>query len=136
MSLRFLSQNMAHEEPEKKMPLVAANAIKHLAKLALVGLHHLRAQWALRCTHGIVSIACSRCNFSFGSLMYMLMSVDVLNCNLEAIKASCFGDHDFSGKVDAQIFIGHSVRGSKECEDVRDEVTFGVGQSDPVCEVC
>jgi hypothetical protein len=39
----------------------------------MVGLHHLRAQRALRCTHGIVLIACSRCNFSFGSLMYVSM---------------------------------------------------------------
>jgi hypothetical protein len=30
--------------------------------------------------------------------MYMLMSVDVLNCNLEAIETSCFGDRDFSGE--------------------------------------
>ena len=69
MSLRFLSQNMAHKEPEKKMPLVAANAIKHLAKLALVGLHHLRAQLALRWTHGTVSMVWSRCSFSFESLV-------------------------------------------------------------------
>ena len=63
--------------------------------------------------------------------------MDVLNCNLEAIKASCFGDRDFSDEVAAQIFIDNSVRGSKECKDVRDEVTFGVGQeSDPVREVC
>jgi hypothetical protein len=69
MSLRFLSQNMAHKEPEKKMPLVVANAIKHLAKLALVGLHHLRAQLALRWTHGTVSMVWSRCSFSFESLV-------------------------------------------------------------------
>ena len=62
--------------------------------------------------------------------------MDVLDCNLEAIEALCFGDRDFSGEVAAQIFIDNSVRGSKECEDVRDEVTFGVGQSDPVREVC
>jgi hypothetical protein len=62
--------------------------------------------------------------------------VDVLNCNLEAIETSCFGDRDFSGEVAAQIFIDDSIRGSKECKDVRDEVRFSVGQSDPVREVC
>lgn len=63
-------------------------------------------------------------------------AVDVLNCNLEAIETSCFGDRDFSGEVAAQIFIDDSIRGSKECKDMRDEVTFSVGQSDPVREVC
>ena len=62
--------------------------------------------------------------------------MDVLDCNLEAIEASCFRDRDFGGKVAAQIFIDNSIRGSKECEDVRDEVTFGVGQSDSANEVC
>ena len=56
MSPRFLSQHMAQKEPEKKMPLTAANAIIHSAKLALVGLHHLKAQLALRWAHGTVSM--------------------------------------------------------------------------------
>jgi hypothetical protein len=38
---------MAQKEPEKKMPSMAANAIMRSAKLALVGLHHLSAQFAL-----------------------------------------------------------------------------------------
>ena len=38
------------------------------------GVHHLRAQWALRFTHGTVSIARSRCDFLFGSFMYVSMS--------------------------------------------------------------
>ena len=73
MSPRFLSQNIAQKEPEKKMPSAAANAIIHSVKLALAGLHHLRAQLALRWTHGTVLLAWSRCSFSFGSLMYVLM---------------------------------------------------------------
>jgi len=64
---------MAQKEPEKKMPLTAANAIIRSAKLALVGLHHLRAQLALRWAHGTVSMVWSKCNFSFGSLMYVSM---------------------------------------------------------------
>ena len=40
---RFLSQKMAQKDPEKKLPLTAANAIVRLAKLAVVVSHHLRA---------------------------------------------------------------------------------------------
>ncbi len=57
MRVHFLSQNIALKEPEKKMLSTAANAIMRSAKLALAELHHLRAQLALRWTHGIVSIA-------------------------------------------------------------------------------
>ena len=39
----FLSQKMAQKDPEKKLPLTAANAIVRLAKLAVVVSHHLRA---------------------------------------------------------------------------------------------
>jgi hypothetical protein len=73
MSPCFFSPNMVQKEPKKKMPLTAANAIICSAKLALVGLHHLRAQLALHWMHGIVSMAWSRCSFSVGSLMYMSM---------------------------------------------------------------
>ncbi len=47
MSPHFFSQYMAQKEPKKKMPSTAANAIICLVKLALVELHHLRAQLAL-----------------------------------------------------------------------------------------
>ncbi len=43
MSPRFLSQNMAQKEPEKKMPSTAAKAIIRLTKLALVELHHFES---------------------------------------------------------------------------------------------
>lgn len=39
---------MAQKEPEKEMPLTAANGIIRTVKLALVGLHYLRAKLALR----------------------------------------------------------------------------------------
>ena len=71
MSPRFLSQKMAQKEPEKKMPLTAANAIMRSAKLALVGSHHLKAHLALRCTRGSVLMALRRCIFSEASLMYV-----------------------------------------------------------------
>ena len=44
----FLSQKIAHKEPEKKMHSMAANAIMPSAKLAEVASHHLRAHCALR----------------------------------------------------------------------------------------
>ncbi len=65
---------MAQKEPEKKMPSMAANAIICFAKLALVGMHHLRVRLALRWMHGTVSMAWSRCSFSVGSLMYVSMT--------------------------------------------------------------
>ena len=48
---------MAQKEPEKKMPSMAANAIMHLAKLAVVVSHHLRAHCAFLWMHGTVLIA-------------------------------------------------------------------------------
>ena len=52
--------------------------------------------------------------------------MDVLDGNLEAIEASCFGDCDFGDEVAAQVFVDNSVRGSEEGEDVGDEVSFVV----------
>jgi hypothetical protein len=43
------------------------------SKLALVGLHHLRAQLAMGWTYGTVSIAWSRCSFSVRFLTYVSM---------------------------------------------------------------
>lgn len=75
MSPRFLSQNVAKKELTKKMPSTstAANAILCSEKLVLVGSHHLRAQLALCWTHGTVSMAFSKCNFSVGSLTHVSM---------------------------------------------------------------
>jgi len=47
---------MAQKEPEKKMPAMVAYVIVCLAKLVLPGLHHLRAQLALRWMHSVVSL--------------------------------------------------------------------------------
>jgi len=71
---RFLSQKMAQKDPEKKMSLTAANAIVHLAKLAVVVSHHLRAQCAFHWMQGAVSIARRRCIFFVESLMYVSIS--------------------------------------------------------------
>ncbi len=50
--------------------------------------------------------------------------MDVLDGNLEAIEASCFGDCDFSDEVAAKVFVDDSVGGSEEGKDVGDEVLF------------
>ncbi len=98
---------MTQKEPEKKMPSTAANAIMRLVKLALVELHHLRAQLALRWTHGTILMAWSRCSFSFWILDVCVneegvrFALDVFDCNLKAIEALGFGGHDFGGEVAA-----------------------------------
>ena len=52
--------------------------------------------------------------------------MDVLNCDLETIETSGFGYRYFSSKVFAEILVNNSIGGGKECENVRDEVSFVV----------
>ncbi len=73
---RFLSQKMAQKDPEKEMPSTVENAMVRLTKLALVVSHLLRAHCAFRWMQGTVSMACGRCIFLVGSLMYV--SIDSL----------------------------------------------------------
>ena len=56
----FLSQTMAQKDPEKIIPSTAEKA-----KDAWSASHHRRAQLAFLLTHGTVSIAHSKCIFSF-----------------------------------------------------------------------
>ena len=58
-------------------------------------------------------------------------AVDVLDCDLEAIEAPGFRGRDFGGEVATLVLVDDPIKGSNECEDMGDEVTFGVGQSDP-----
>ena len=74
--LHFFSQKMVQKDPEKKMPSTAGNAIVRLVKLAVVVSHHLRAHCAFQWMQGKFSIACRRCIFLVGSLMYV--SIDSL----------------------------------------------------------
>ena len=95
---------MAQKDPEKKMPSTAANAMIRLAKLALVGSHHVRAQVALRGTHGIVSVTRRICSFVAGSLMYESISREYisLECfyhDLKAIEAAGFRCRYLGGKI-------------------------------------
>lgn len=57
---RFLSQKIAANEPEKKIPSTAANAITLSGKVAVLLLIHFKAQSAFFLTQGIVSIALKR----------------------------------------------------------------------------
>jgi len=67
----FFEPEDGAKRPEKKLPLMAANAIVCLAKPAVVVSHHLRAYWAFHWTQGTVAITHRRCIFFVGSLMYM-----------------------------------------------------------------
>jgi hypothetical protein len=79
--LHFFSQKMAQKDPEKKIPLMAANAIMGSARLAVVALHHQRAHCALCCMQGTVLIEWSRCVFFPMSLTYVSISNEyVLLC--------------------------------------------------------
>ncbi len=53
-------------------------------------------------------------------------AVDVFNCNLEAVEASCFGCCYFSRKVVTQVLVDNAIRGSEEHEDTGNEVAFVV----------
>jgi hypothetical protein len=57
---RFLSQKMDANEPEKKIPSTAANAIKRSAKVERSSEIHLSAQSAFFLMQGMVSIASNR----------------------------------------------------------------------------
>ena len=120
----FLSQNMAQKDPEKKMPSTAANAMIRLAKLALVGSHHVRAQLALRWTHGIVSVAWRMCSFAAASLMYASMSSEYILLwmffyhDLEAIKAAGFRCRYLGGKVVTQVLVDDAIGGGEVCKNM------------------
>ena len=68
ISPRFLSQKMAQNEPEKKMPSTTANATSRSAN-RFDSVIHRRAQLAFLATHGTVSMALNRRSFSLLSLM-------------------------------------------------------------------
>ena len=62
MSPRFLSQKIAQNDPEKKMPSTHANATSRSAKHSEDWIH-LRAHCALRATVGTLWMALNRCLF-------------------------------------------------------------------------
>eukprot|EP01137_Pigoraptor_chileana_P010999 Opistho-2@61229 len=71
MSPRFLSQKMAANDPLKKMPSTAANAMMRSAKEALLWLIHRIAHSAFLRTHGSVSTALKSLARSWLSRMYV-----------------------------------------------------------------
>ncbi len=92
------------------MPSTAANAIIRSVNLALAELHHLRAQLALRWTHGSLHRVFDLCINEEG----VCFAEDVFNCNLGAVETLCFGCCNFGGKVVTQVLVNNAVRGSKE----------------------
>jgi hypothetical protein len=63
ISPRFLTQKIAQKDPEKKIPSIAANAIRRSAKHS-DELIHLKAQLAFSATLGIFEIALNKKSFS------------------------------------------------------------------------
>jgi len=60
------------------------------------------------------------------------LAVNVFHCNLETIEASCLGRLDLSGKVTCKILVYYSVRGCKEGQNTREEVSFIICQPIPI----
>mmetsp|Transcript_34634 Transcript_34634/g.81771 ORF Transcript_34634/g.81771 Transcript_34634/m.81771 type:complete len:224 (-) Transcript_34634:367-1038(-) len=73
MRPRFLSQKIAQNEPEKKMPSTVANATSRSAKRD-DSVIHFSAQSAFFLTQGTVSSALNSRSFSTVSLMYVSIS--------------------------------------------------------------
>ena len=73
MRPRFLSQKIAQNEPEKKMPSTVANATRRSAKRDDSVIHR-SAQSAFLRTQGTVSSALNSRSFSTVSLMYVSIS--------------------------------------------------------------
>jgi hypothetical protein len=61
--------------------------------------------------------------------------MDVLDGDLEAVESAGFRDLNFFHETDPQIFIDDAVRGSKESQDVRNEMLLVIGQRLPVLDV-
>ena len=64
------------------------------------------------------------------------LRVDILYHDLEAVEAACLRDLDLAREALDQVFVDNAVRGGKEGEDVRDEVSFVIIQTVvPVVEI-
>ena len=57
-------------------------------------------------------------------LEYQLQIQTYLNCNLEAIEASCLRNLHFLAKTLNQVFINNAVTGSKEGKNMGNKVPF------------
>ena len=106
------------------MPSTAANAIIRSAKLAAVASHHFSAHFALRWTHGNVSIARRRCSFLFWSLMYVSIRSEYVSlwmfstANLEAVEASSLWRRNFRREVSTQVLVDDPIGGGEKSKDV------------------
>src|SRR5690606_17393531 len=70
ISPRFFNQNIAANDPEKKIPSTAANATSLSAKLSLLSIH-FNAHSAFFFTHSTLLIALNNVCLSYSSLMYV-----------------------------------------------------------------
>ena len=76
---------------------------------------------------GITNVGVNQERVGFG--------VNVLNGNLETVKATGFGGLDFGGKVLGQVFVDDTVGSGEKGQDVRDKVTFVAGETFPILQV-
>ena len=61
--------------------------------------------------------------------------MDILNSNLEAIKAAGFRRCDFRRKITAEVLLNDAIRCGEEGKDVGDEVAFVVSETVSICSV-
>lgn len=106
---RFLSQNMAANDPEKKIPSTAAKAITRSPNEALGSLIHLRAQSAFFLTAGIVSMALNRQSLQMNGL---LLTVHAVCYQLLKALWSCFPKH--------QATLNNMITDTKELQTIHE----------------
>jgi len=78
MRPRFLSQKIEQKEPEKKIPSIAAKAIRRSAKQSEDSIH-LKAQLAFYLTLSMLSTASNRNYFSTASSMYVSIRMEYVS---------------------------------------------------------
>ena len=136
---RFLSQNRAQKEPEKKMPSTHAKATRRCAKGAsapilerplrlLAHRRHLpnRAEQPLRSSRSLMYVSMSR----------VRLRVHILHGDLEAVEAARLGRRNLGAEALRQVLHHDPIRGRKEGQHVRDEVALIISETLlPVVEV-
>ena len=60
--------------------------------------------------------------------------MDILNSNLETIEPSCLRNGNFSSGVTSQVFVHDTVVGCGKGQDMRNEVTFVLGEPTMIFE--
>jgi len=60
--------------------------------------------------------------------------MDILNSNLETIEPSCLRNGNLSSGVTSQVFVHDTVGGCGKGQDMRNEVTFVLGEPTMIFE--